>query len=140
MYIYFTPPPPLALAGLSTAIGLALSGHTVRVLEKNPRLEEPTGGIRLPPNVTKILVEWGLEEEIRKTASLVREGSNLWDCKLFTVTECCASHLAVVLILSSVETGKLIGYLEWAEPVIQESGAKFYMMRVCPGRQAVTPE
>ena len=81
-YIYLV---PLAIAGLSTAIGLALSGHTVRVLEKSPRLEEPAGGIRLPPNVTKILVEWGLEEEKRKTASLVREGSNLWDCKFFAV-------------------------------------------------------
>jgi len=72
---------PLAVAGLSTAIGLALSGHKVRVLEKSSRLGEPAGGIRLPPNVTKILSEWGLEEEIRKTASLVREGTNLWDCK-----------------------------------------------------------
>jgi salicylate hydroxylase len=77
---------PLAIAGLSTAIGLVLSGHTVCVLEKSPRLEEPTGGICLPPNITRILMEWGLEEEIRKTASLVREGSNLWDCKLFTVS------------------------------------------------------
>ena len=118
----------LAIAGLSTAIGLALSGHKVRVFEKSPRLGQPAGGIRIPPNVTKILVEWGLEEEIRKTASLVREGSNLWDCKLFTV----ASHPAVILIRGSVETGRLIGYLEWAEPVIQDSGAKFYMMRVCP--------
>lgn len=38
---------------------------------------------------------------------------------------------AVMLILYSVETGKLIGYLEWAEPVIQDSGAKYYQMRVC---------
>jgi len=36
-----------------------------------------------------------------------------------------------VLTAPSDETGNLIGYLEWAEPVIQESGAKFYMMRVC---------
>ena len=43
-----------------------------------------------------------------------------------------------MLILSSVETGKLIGYLEWAEPVIQDSGAKFYMMRVCPSHWVVT--
>jgi hypothetical protein len=35
------------------------------------------------------------------------------------------------LTAPSDETGNLIGYLEWAEPVIQESGAKFYMMRVC---------
>ena len=31
-----------------------------------------------------------------------------------------------------VGTGELIGYLEWAEPVVQEVGAKFYMMRVRP--------
>ena len=29
------------------------------------------------------------------------------------------------------ETGDLVGYLEWAEPVIEETGAMFYMMRVC---------
>ena len=35
------------------------------------------------------------------------------------------------LTVPAVETGELIGYVEWAEFVIQESGAKFYMMRVC---------
>ncbi|KAI9438895.1 FAD/NAD-P-binding domain-containing protein [Lactarius psammicola] len=94
-----------AIAGLSTCHWSCIVGHKVRVLEKSSKLGEPAGGIRLPPNVTKILMEWGLEEEIRKTASLVREGS-----------------------ISGI-TGKLIGYLEWAEPVIQDSGAKFYMMR-----------
>jgi hypothetical protein len=29
------------------------------------------------------------------------------------------------------ETGDLLGYLEWAGPVIQETGAMIYMMRVC---------
>ena len=69
-----------AVAGFSTAIGLALSGHTVRILEKDPRLGNPPGGIRLPPNVTKILMQWGLEDELRKRGTLVREGSHLWDC------------------------------------------------------------
>lgn len=73
--------PPLAAAGLSMALGLALSGHTVRVLEKNQALGSNTGGIRLTPNVTKILVQWGLADELRKRGSLVREGSHLWDCK-----------------------------------------------------------
>jgi hypothetical protein len=76
----------LAIAGLSTVIGLALSSHMVHVLEKSPKLKEPTGGICLPPNVTKIFMEWGLEEEIWKMALHVCEGSNLWDCKLFAVT------------------------------------------------------
>jgi hypothetical protein len=29
------------------------------------------------------------------------------------------------------ETGDLIGYLEWAAPMIEETGAVFYFMRVC---------
>jgi len=94
-------------AGLSMAIGLAMSGHTVRVLEGSSRLPIPFGGIRLTPNVTKILVQWGLEDDLRRRGTVIREGSNLWD----------------------YETGKLLGYLEWAEPIIQESGSKFYMMR-----------
>jgi len=72
---------PLAVAGLSMALGLALSGHTVRVLEKGKGLGADPGGIRLTPNVTKILVQWGLADELRKRGSLVREGSHLWDCK-----------------------------------------------------------
>jgi salicylate hydroxylase len=74
---------PLAIAGLSMAIGLAMCGHSVRVLEKSARFGKPPGGIRLPPNVTKILVQWGLEDELRRRGSLVREGSHLWDCQLF---------------------------------------------------------
>jgi hypothetical protein len=72
---------PSAVAGLSMALGLALSGHTVRVLEKARGLGTDPGGIRLTPNVTKILVQWGLADELRKRGSLVREGSHLWDCK-----------------------------------------------------------
>jgi hypothetical protein len=73
----------LAIAGLSVALGLALSGHTIRVLEKSPRLGSRAypGGIRLTPNVSKILVQWGLADEIRKRGSLAREGSHLWDCR-----------------------------------------------------------
>jgi len=63
------------------ALGLALSGHTVRVLEKGQGLGTDPGGIRLTPNVTKILVQWGLADELRKRGSLVREGSHLWNCK-----------------------------------------------------------
>jgi hypothetical protein len=46
----------------------------------------------------------------------------------------------MMLIINLVETGKLIGYLEWAMPVIQDCGAEFYMMCVCPSHQTVTLE
>src|SRR5712672_560069 len=65
------------------AIGLAMSGHTVRVLEESSRLAIPFGGIRVPPNVTKILTQWGLEDDLRRKGTIIREGSNLWDCTLF---------------------------------------------------------
>lgn len=70
----------LAVAGLSVALGLALSGHTVRVLEKSEGLGTSPGGIRLTPNVTKILVRWGLADELKKRGSIIREGTRLWDC------------------------------------------------------------
>ena len=74
---------PLALAGLSTALGLALSGHKVRVLEKMSRFGEPVGGVNVGPNVTKILTGWGLEKELEKMGAVVHDGSKLWDCELF---------------------------------------------------------
>jgi salicylate hydroxylase len=72
---------PLAVAGLSTALGLALSGHTVRVLEQNRGLGTHPVGVRVTPNVTKILAQWGLADELRERGSLVRGGSHLWNCK-----------------------------------------------------------
>jgi len=85
LYLVLSSPayPSLAIAGLSMAIGLAMSGHSVRVLEKSPSFGKPPGGVRLPPNVTKILVQWGLGDELRRRGSLMREGTHLWDCKLF---------------------------------------------------------
>ncbi|KAA1468828.1 FAD/NAD(P)-binding domain-containing protein [Dentipellis sp. KUC8613] len=93
------------IAGLATAYALAASGHRVRVLEKLSGPGQRAGGVRIPPNVTKILLEWGLGEELTKRASKVRP-TNLED----------------------FETGEIIGYLEWQEDVMKESGAPFLMM------------
>jgi hypothetical protein len=61
---------PLAVAALSMALGLALSGHTVRVPEKDQ------GGIRLAPNVTKILVHAGIERGTERRSA--RAESGIW--------------------------------------------------------------
>ncbi|KAI0317883.1 FAD/NAD-P-binding domain-containing protein [Amylostereum chailletii] len=96
------------LAGLSTAHSLAMAGHSVRVFERISEGERWTGGIRVPPNLTKILFQWGVEEELQKTCC--------------TVLRTC---------LGDLDSGETIGYLPWAEEVQAESGAPFYTMQYC---------
>lgn len=51
------------LAGLTVALTLAEAGHRVRVIEKR-RLGVPAGGIRVPPNASKLLARWVPREEL----------------------------------------------------------------------------
>jgi salicylate hydroxylase len=48
------------LGGLATAIALARKGHSVTVLEQASRLGEVGAGIQIPPNSSRLLLEWGL--------------------------------------------------------------------------------
>ncbi|KAJ7831474.1 hypothetical protein B0H13DRAFT_2289250 [Mycena leptocephala] len=66
-----------SIAGLTSALALKASGHSVLVLEKEPHLAEAemtsSGGARLSPNGCKVLFDWGLENEVRENA-VVGEG------------------------------------------------------------------
>jgi 2-polyprenyl-6-methoxyphenol hydroxylase-like FAD-dependent oxidoreductase len=55
------------IGGLACAYTLAAAGHHVRVLERL-RKEDPTSwsGVRIPPNLSKILADWGLGEELKE--------------------------------------------------------------------------
>jgi salicylate hydroxylase len=53
------------IAGLSAALALSRSNHTVTVLEQAPALSEVGAGIQLGPNAMRILMDWGLGEAIR---------------------------------------------------------------------------
>ena len=54
------------LGGLGAAIALARKGHHVLVLEAASKLNEVGAGIQIPPNSTRILRAYGLEEKIRE--------------------------------------------------------------------------
>ncbi|KAF7345825.1 FAD-binding-3 domain-containing protein [Mycena venus] len=66
-----------SVSGLSSAIALKSAGHSVLVLEKDAQL----GGIgsipngfgcaRIPPNGCKILLDWGLEAEVKANSAPV---------------------------------------------------------------------
>ncbi|MBR0826911.1 FAD-dependent monooxygenase [Bradyrhizobium manausense] len=56
------------IGGLTAALALAAKGFRVVVLEKAERLEEAGAGLQLSPNASRILVELGLSERLRRGA------------------------------------------------------------------------
>ncbi|KAJ7730763.1 hypothetical protein B0H16DRAFT_1329808 [Mycena metata] len=55
------------VTGLSCAIALRRNGHRVTVIEKNRNITDPQHrrGVRMPPNLTKILINWGLKDRLQ---------------------------------------------------------------------------
>jgi salicylate hydroxylase len=57
------------LAGIATAFSLQRAGHAVTVLERSESACTPSdGGLRSPPNMTRILNHWGLAPRLALTA------------------------------------------------------------------------
>ncbi|EJD05380.1 FAD/NAD-binding domain-containing protein [Fomitiporia mediterranea MF3/22] len=56
-----------SIAGLACAYNLKQAGHNVRVLERSNGPGNVSGGIRVPPNMTKLLMHWGLGDRLIKT-------------------------------------------------------------------------
>jgi salicylate hydroxylase len=56
------------IGGLTAALTLSRAGLRATVLEQAAELEEAGAGIQLSPNATRILIELGLGEELRRTA------------------------------------------------------------------------
>ncbi|KAI0343347.1 FAD/NAD-P-binding domain-containing protein [Trametopsis cervina] len=94
------------LGGLAVAHGLCKSGHRVRVFEKQESLVVSTGGIRVPPNMSKILKSWAGAKAVEKTAVLC-VGSPWYD----------------------MDTGEYMGYADWKPQVMQETGGDFFTMK-----------
>ncbi|KIJ20852.1 hypothetical protein PAXINDRAFT_106622 [Paxillus involutus ATCC 200175] len=92
------------ISGLSAAFRLTQAGHKVHVIDKSTS-EQKLCGVRVPPNLTNILVEWGLGEQLSRCGKPVVK------------TQC-----------YSMETGELVGYIVWQPAVIEEIGAEFLLM------------
>ncbi|KAJ7100673.1 hypothetical protein B0H15DRAFT_816951 [Mycena belliarum] len=56
------------LAGTAAAFALQRAGHSVTVLERTDGTVRSHGGIRSPPNMTRILNHWGLAPALAKVA------------------------------------------------------------------------
>jgi salicylate hydroxylase len=79
------------LGGLAAAIALTRVGHAVTVFEQDAEDAKLCyGGIRIPPNQSKIIAAWGLTEEFEK----ISVGSRILD-----FYHCAFSNLPVSLYI-----------------------------------------
>ncbi|RDX51301.1 FAD/NAD(P)-binding domain-containing protein [Lentinus brumalis] len=92
------------IGGLSVAYMLRKAGHRVRVLEKQG-LHAPSAGLRIPPNLCKILGQWVGQAELKKMT-----------------TRCVGTPM------HCLHTGENVGYLPWKPAVMAETGGEFLLM------------
>ncbi|KAG0705834.1 hypothetical protein DFH29DRAFT_872791 [Suillus ampliporus] len=105
------------IAGLASAIALRRVGHRVVVLERYSDADISKmshGGIRLPPNVSKILFHWGLENALRRV-----------------------SITSAAVEFDIYETGEFIGTHRWEEEVLRETRGEYLFLHHVGLRQVL---
>ncbi|KAJ7765864.1 hypothetical protein DFH07DRAFT_810066 [Mycena maculata] len=92
------------VAGLSCAIALGRIGHRVTVIEKNDSMLNAAAGrgVRMPPNLTKILLHWGLQDQLRAIS---------------------VKSEAIQILLGN--TGELLGTHRWDEELLKETRGEY---------------
>ncbi|KAJ8517068.1 hypothetical protein ONZ45_g5690 [Pleurotus djamor] len=93
------------MSGLACAIALRRVGHRVTVLEQNTELNTSYGGVRMAPNLSKILYHWGLKDDIKSIGT---------------------KSMAIDLLL--FETGELLGKHIWDDEMLRETRGEFVFM------------
>lgn len=93
------------LGGLAAAHCLAEAGHTVQVFEAARKLREVGAGIQVSPNVSRLLIRWGLGERLK---------------------QCAVQPEAIVF--RRYNDGSVVGYSRWGDSIARELGAPYYHM------------
>ncbi|KDQ57348.1 hypothetical protein JAAARDRAFT_35975 [Jaapia argillacea MUCL 33604] len=93
------------IAGLSCAIALSRVGHRVVVVEKDDGTPQLSSGIKVPPNMSKILIDWGLEPALKSLAL--------------------SSHHMTIL---SYTKGDIAHSVVWERELLEEGGGEFLLV------------
>jgi salicylate hydroxylase len=56
------------LGGLAAAFTLAKAGHRITIIESAPAIGEVGAGIQVTPNLSRLLIRWGLKEQLESIA------------------------------------------------------------------------
>lgn len=91
------------LGGLSAAYCLAQAGHTVTLIESAKKLGEVGAGIQVSPNVSRLLIRWGLGDALAK-AGVQPQG----------------------IVFRRYSTGEVVGYSRWGTKMRREHGAPYF--------------
>ncbi|KAH7912418.1 FAD/NAD(P)-binding domain-containing protein [Hygrophoropsis aurantiaca] len=91
------------LGGLSAAYTLAQAGHKVTILESAPAIGEIGAGIQVSPNLTRLLIRWGLGERLKEVAVKPE-----------------------ALVFRRWQDGQTVAWTRWGDSVEEEFGAPYY--------------
>ncbi|KAJ7093875.1 hypothetical protein B0H15DRAFT_938310 [Mycena belliarum] len=91
------------LGGLAAAHCLGRAGHTVTVFEGASCIADVGAGIQISPNLSRLLVRWGLGDELRK-----------------------ASVKPQSITFRRYKTGQRVGWTPWGENMDRDYGAPYY--------------
>lgn len=113
------------LGGLSAAYCLAEAGHTVTILESALAIGEIGAGIQVSPNVTRLLIRWGLGDKL-KQVTVKPEALTFRRCT-YRFRCIVPSHRSNMFTGS---TGETIAWTKWGESMDKEYGAPYYHIHV----------
>ena len=112
------------LGGLAAAYCLGKAGHRITVLESASTISEVGAGIQISPNMTRLLLRWGLGEKLKKT-SVAPEAISFRRCEYnHSVLNQC------YLDVCADDSGERIGCTRLGKDMEEQHGAPYYHVHV----------
>jgi len=116
------------LGGLAAAFALGKAGHRVQIIESAPTIGEVGAGIQVTPNVSRILIRWGLGQHLKDIAVLP-EAIALRRCELL-LSSCSVQRMIIFYFKLLDSSGELIGWTRWGVTMEEMYGSPYYNIHV----------
>ena len=89
------------------------------------------GGVKCPPNMSRILYQWGLQKKLEKYGTRCPEISyRVGECSGFPVVRGIANDICDFNLHRPAITGESIGAMHFNDAIVKELGAGLFFMSV----------